>query len=97
MRCVNRAAAFALILAGCEPGVIAAAQADAAGQPRSAVSETQVAAALSDGVRLLFEGRPAESAQAFDRVVAARPALEPELWQRGIALYCAGRFADGRR
>jgi lipoprotein NlpI len=48
-------------------------------------------------VRLLFEGRPAESAQAFDRVVAARPALEPELWQRGIALYYAGRFADGRR
>jgi len=60
-------------------------------------ADADVAAAFADGVRLLFEGRPAESALAFDRVVAARPALEPELWQRGIALYYAGRFADGRR
>lgn len=60
-------------------------------------ADADVAAAFADGVRLLFEGRPAESALAFDRVVAARPALEPELWQRGIALYYAGRFTDGRR
>lgn len=60
-------------------------------------ADADVATAFSAGVRLLFEGRPAESTLAFDRVVAARPALEPELWQRGIALYYAGRFADGRR
>jgi len=60
-------------------------------------ADADVATAFSDGVQLLFEGRPAESSLAFDRVVAARPGLEPELWQRGIALYYAGRFADGRR
>jgi len=86
-----------IILAFCPFGAAAADQTATAPQPGSAVPDAEVAAAFSDGVRLLFEGRPAESAQAFDRVVAARPGLEPELWQRGIALYYAGRFADGRR
>ncbi|MFM8434189.1 MAG: PQQ-dependent sugar dehydrogenase, partial [Planctomycetia bacterium] len=76
-------------------GVFRLAASDTPSRP--AVPEAEVAAAFSDGVRLLFESRPAESARAFDTVVAARPALEPELWQRGIALYYAGRFADGRR
>lgn len=67
------------------------------GTSATAVPDADVAAIFSDGVRLLFDGWPAESAKAFDKVVAARPALEPELWQRGIALYYSGRFADGRR
>ncbi|NDI17902.1 MAG: hypothetical protein EBY83_08090, partial [Verrucomicrobia bacterium] len=32
-----------------------------------------------------------------DRLVELQPEAEPELWQRGLALYYAGRFADGRR
>lgn len=52
---------------------------------------------FDDAVRLLFAGKPAESARDFDALVAARPELEPQLWQRGLALYYAGRFADGRR
>ena len=52
---------------------------------------------FNDAVRLLFAGRPAESAKDFDALVAAQPAIEPQLWQRGLALYYADRFADGRR
>lgn len=52
---------------------------------------------FTEAVRLFCDAKPAESARLFDRVAAARPDLEPELWQRGIALYYADRFADGRR
>ena len=50
-----------------------------------------------EGVRLFFAGEPAASATAFDQLIALSPAAAPQLWQRGIALYYAGRFADGRR
>jgi len=52
---------------------------------------------FAEAVRLFFEADPERSARLFDRVAAAVPENEPELWQRGIALYYAGRFADGRR
>lgn len=48
-------------------------------------------------VELFFDADPEAAARLFDRVAAALPDAEPELWQRGIALYYAGRFADGRR
>jgi lipoprotein NlpI len=41
-------------------------------------------------------GRIAESSAAFDRVAELDPAGAPHLWQRGIALYYAGRYADCR-
>jgi lipoprotein NlpI len=52
--------------------------------------------AFRAGVDHFFAGRMAESAAAFDRVIALDPAAKPQLWQRGLALYYAGRFADGR-
>lgn len=33
----------------------------------------------------------------FDRAVRLRPEAEPYNWERGIALYYAGKFAEGRR
>jgi lipoprotein NlpI len=33
----------------------------------------------------------------FDRANELDPRMSPQNWQRGIALYYAGRFADGRR
>ena len=42
-------------------------------------------------------GRVAESAAGFDQVARAQPASAPQLWQRGIALYYAGRYQDCRR
>ena len=41
-------------------------------------------------------GRIAESVAGFDRLVKLRPDAMPQLWQRGIALYYAGRFKDCR-
>jgi lipoprotein NlpI len=41
-------------------------------------------------------GRVAESAAGFDRLARLVPDQAPQLWQRGIALYYAGRFKDCR-
>ncbi len=49
-----------------------------------------------DGVRLFFDAQVAASATAFDKVIELAPAAAPDLWQRGLSLYYAGRFADGR-
>ncbi len=38
-----------------------------------------------------------DAIKAFDTAVALEPAVAPELWQRGIAHYFAGRFEDGAR
>lgn len=42
------------------------------------------------------QGRVVESAAGFDTVARLRPDLAPQLWQRGIALYYAGRYKDCR-
>jgi lipoprotein NlpI len=49
-----------------------------------------------DGVRLFFAADIPGSVAAFDRVTVLAPESTPSLWQRGLALYYAGRFADGR-
>ena len=41
-------------------------------------------------------GRISESVAGFDALIKVRPDVAPELWQRGITLYYAGRFADCR-
>lgn len=43
------------------------------------------------------DGRFAESAAAFDALAKVVPDQAPHLWQRGIALYYAGRYNDCRR
>lgn len=50
-----------------------------------------------EAVQHYFAAKPAESLAAFDRVVALSPGSAPELWQRGLVLYYAGKFADGRK
>jgi lipoprotein NlpI len=42
------------------------------------------------------QGRVVESAAGFDTVARLVPDLAPQLWQRGIALYYAGRYKDCR-
>ena len=37
-----------------------------------------------------------QSIESFDRAIEIQPQLEPQLWQRGLALYYAGRFRDGQ-
>lgn len=40
-------------------------------------------------------GQMNDSVAAFDEVIRLQPQSEPQLWQRGLALYYAERFADG--
>lgn len=42
-------------------------------------------------------GLIADSVADFDKANELAPKLAPQNWQRGIALYYAGRFADGRK
>ena len=54
-------------------------------------------ALLDRAVDEFEQGRFAQAASTFDEVAKAFPAQAPHLWQRGIALYYAGRYADCRR
>ena len=53
-------------------------------------------AVLDQAVADFFAVRIPESVAGFDRLVKLQPSVAPELWQRGIALYYAGRYADCR-
>ena len=52
---------------------------------------------FSQAVEAFSAGRVVEAAEAFDQVARAQPVSAPQLWQRGIALYYAGRYQDCRR
>ena len=53
--------------------------------------------AFSGAVKDFENGRIERAAAGFDRAAALTPAEAPHLWQRGIALYYAGRYADCRK
>src|SRR2546421_393373 len=42
------------------------------------------------------QGRIAQAVDGFNRVAKLDPSYAPQLWQRGIALYYAGRYKDCR-
>lgn len=48
------------------------------------------------GVNAFFDAKPAESVAAFDKLIAMSPNTEPQLWQRGLSLYYAGKYVEGR-
>ena len=53
---------------------------------------------LFDRAIVHFEsGRIADAVSAFDQLVKRDPTIAPDLWQRGIALYYAGRFNECRQ
>lgn len=51
---------------------------------------------MTRAVDLFFDAKPRESAAAFDRLIALQPDVKPQLWQRGLALYYADKFKEGR-
>lgn len=51
---------------------------------------------MQAGVEAFFDARITDSAEAFDKVVEAVPQAKPQLWQRGLTLYYAKRYQDGR-
>ena len=53
-------------------------------------------AILDQAIDDFLAGRLSASVAGFDRVAAAAPQAAPQLWQRGIALYYAGRYQDCR-
>ena len=56
----------------------------------------QPMALLDRAIADFEDGRIAESAAGFDALIEVSPSIAPQLWQRGIALYYAGRYADCR-
>lgn len=67
------------------------------GLPACRAAEPTPQELFTKAVRLFFDAKPVESARTFDQLVVALPGAEPELWQRGLALYYAERFQDGRK
>lgn len=51
---------------------------------------------MAAGTKAFFAGNPDEALRHWDRQIAADPASGPHHWQRGIALYYAGKFKEGR-
>ena len=54
-------------------------------------------AIMNRAVSAFEKGHFVESATAFDELAKTAPEQAPQLWQRGIALYYAGRYDDCRR
>lgn len=48
------------------------------------------------GEASFMKGDVEQSIESFDRLIELNPQLEPRLWQRGLALYYADRFQDGK-
>jgi tetratricopeptide (TPR) repeat protein len=61
-----------------------------------AISAQRPQAIFDRAVADFLDGRLAESVAGFDTLARLDPDRAPQLWQRGIALYYAGRFKDCR-
>ena len=51
---------------------------------------------MASGQKLFFEAKIKESVAAFDKLIELVPEAKPQLWQRGLSLYYADKFAEGR-
>lgn len=51
---------------------------------------------FNQGVTFFMEGKAKESVAAFDKLLELAPETKPQLWQRGLALYYAEKFQEGR-
>ncbi|CAN5746045.1 hypothetical protein BH11VER1_BH11VER1_28790 [soil metagenome] len=50
-----------------------------------------------EGVTAFYEAKPAESVAAFDKLITMVPSIAPQLWQRGLSLYYAEKYHEGRK
>ena len=51
---------------------------------------------MQQGQKLFFEAKISESIAAFDKLIEQQPDAKPHLWQRGLSLYYADKFKEGR-
>lgn len=58
--------------------------------------DTNAREMLERAIEDFLAGHLSESVTGFDRVATLVPQVAPQLWQRGIALYYAGRYQDCR-
>ena len=70
------------------PALLLAMSFAAAGAP---AQTTNPQGLFDRSVRDFLAGKVAESVVGFDALARMDPARAPQLWQRGIALYYAGR------
>jgi lipoprotein NlpI len=71
---------------------VCGASARAHAQPPAGAAQAAFDRAVAD----FRNGRMAESVAEFDALIKLAPDAAPQLWQRGIALYYAGRYKDCR-
>jgi lipoprotein NlpI len=69
----------------------------AAEEPTTANSNTDAESSFRDGVLWFFDAQPVKSADAFNKMIELTPSVAPQLWQRGLSLYYAERFAEGHK
>jgi lipoprotein NlpI len=51
---------------------------------------------MQQGQQAFFDAKIDESLKAFDKLIELVPDAKPQLWQRGLTLYYAGMFKEGR-
>ena len=51
---------------------------------------------MQQGQQAFFDAKIDDSLKAFDKLIELVPTAKPQLWQRGLTLYYAGKFAEGR-
>lgn len=54
-------------------------------------------ACFREGVTAFYDGKPAESVAAFDKLITLVPSVAPQLWQRGLSLYYVEKYTEGRK
>lgn len=52
---------------------------------------------MDHGTRCFAAGKMDKAVEVYDEAIRLRPSIEPQLWQRGLALYYADRFDDGAK
>lgn len=80
----------------CMTLLLAAAMGPAPTLAQNALDASSPQAVMDRAVADFEAGRMVASVAGFDRLVELVPDYAPQLWQRGIALYYAGRWADCR-
>lgn len=60
-------------------------------------SEMRAQSVFEHAITLFSQGKVAESAAEFDGLIRIENERSPFLWQRGIALYYAGRYSECRK
>lgn len=63
--------------------------------PLVAVQPASARNLVREGMAEFAANRVERSIELYDEVITAQPAMKPYLWQRGLSLYYADRFADG--